>query len=186
MLPSQPLLHLPAQQQGGRLRLQATLVLGLWPNHTRGLGREAPCPATWQSGQEGARRGGHSMGFRLPSFLEPIPPPAWFSGRLGGMRSAPTTSRPIPTLPSPGQASPASPPLSKWVTLQLLAPPPRWQLLRERPERSQEFWLQVLVIAMTRDAQLAPSFLGPGTRTFRSSFSKTLLPFFPECRAFLT
>lgn len=56
-LPSQARLHLPAQQQGGRLRLQATLVLGLWPNHTGGLGREAPCPATWQSGQEGGKEG---------------------------------------------------------------------------------------------------------------------------------
>lgn len=56
-LPSQLLLHLPAQQQGGRLRLQATLVLGLWPNHTRGLSREAPCLATWQSGQEGGEEG---------------------------------------------------------------------------------------------------------------------------------
>lgn len=53
MLPSQLLLHLPAQQQGGRL--QATLVLGLQPNHTKGLGREAPCSGTWQSGLQGGR-----------------------------------------------------------------------------------------------------------------------------------
>lgn len=51
--PSQLLLHLPAQQQGGRL--QATLVLGLQPNHTKGLGREAPCSGTWQSGLGGGR-----------------------------------------------------------------------------------------------------------------------------------
>ena len=118
MLASQLLLHLPAQQQGGRLQLQVTLVLGLWPNHTRGLGREAPCLAAWQSGQ---RKGGRSMGFRGSSSASPRSPfllPAWFSGRLGGMVSHPHSA-------SPGQPSPTSPPLSKWVILQLLAPPPR-------------------------------------------------------------
>lgn len=63
---------------------------------------------------------------------------------------------PFPTLPIPGQPSSSSSPLSKWVILQLLAPPPRWQLLCERSERSQGLWLQLLAVAMTRDAQLHP------------------------------
>lgn len=39
-------------------------------------------------------------GLRPPSFLEPIPLPAWFFGRVGGMVSPPTTTRPIHTRPA--------------------------------------------------------------------------------------
>lgn len=111
MLPSQLLLHLPAQQQGGRL--QATLVLGLQPNHTKGLGREAPCSGTWQSGLGGGREemafyrtGGDGSGYLHSFFLIPV----WLL--LGWY---------IPAA-QPGLPNLTSPALSKWVIIQHLLP----------------------------------------------------------------
>lgn len=108
-LPLRLLLHLPAQWQGGSLQLQATLVLGLLLNHTRGLDGEAPCPATWLSGKEAGKEGvdtAWGLGEVAQTPFELIPAPslvfwqAWRDGEpLPPHQGHPHFAKPRPAQP---------------------------------------------------------------------------------------